>query len=217
MRLMVDWLNPVLAASMRLDQCVAPLGAFSSVSRTTCSTFSSPISCGAPGRASSPSPPTPSAMKRLRQRPTVKPVVPTSLPRPHCLLRPHTPERYGRERQPTGRYATASPYAPTGPFARGLRPTRASSAVLDEAPCLTIEHLTHIYSLFMTQETSFNVLDPFICKSLRFWKNFGCFARISFSYFSISPGCHSRQQQCLAPNQDIVPIRNGTDSSQPSS
>ena len=38
MRLMVDWLNPVLAASMRLDQCVAPLGVYSRVSRTMCLT-----------------------------------------------------------------------------------------------------------------------------------------------------------------------------------
>ena len=67
MRLMVDWLRPVLTASMRLDQCVAPFGVFSSVSRTTCSIFSSPISRGAPGRGSSPSPATPSAIKRLRQ------------------------------------------------------------------------------------------------------------------------------------------------------
>ena len=75
MRLMVDWLNPVLAASIRLDQCVAPCGVFSSVSRTTRSIFSSPISRGAPGRGSSPSPATPSAMKRLRHKPTVNPVV----------------------------------------------------------------------------------------------------------------------------------------------
>jgi hypothetical protein len=44
MRLIVEWLNPVLAANMRLDQCVAPFGVFSSASRTTCSIFSSPIS-----------------------------------------------------------------------------------------------------------------------------------------------------------------------------
>src|ERR1700733_10568512 len=75
MRLIVDWLNPVLAANMRLDQWVAPFGAFSNVRRTSRSIFSSPISRGAPGRGSSPSPAMPSAMKRLRQRPTVKPVV----------------------------------------------------------------------------------------------------------------------------------------------
>lgn len=54
---------------------VAPFGVFSMVSRTTCSTFSSPISRVAPGRGSSPSPAMPSAMNRLRHRPTVKPVV----------------------------------------------------------------------------------------------------------------------------------------------
>src|SRR6201998_3150494 len=73
--LTVDWLNPVLAANIRLDQWVAPFGVVSNVSRTSRSIFSSPISRGAPGRGSSPSPATPSAMKRLRQRPTVKPVV----------------------------------------------------------------------------------------------------------------------------------------------
>jgi len=46
MRLIVDWLNPVLAASMRLDQWVAPFGVFSRVNRTTRSIFSSPISRG---------------------------------------------------------------------------------------------------------------------------------------------------------------------------
>jgi hypothetical protein len=48
MRLIVDWLKPVLAANSRLDQWVAPLGVFSKVQRTTGSILSSPIWCGAP-------------------------------------------------------------------------------------------------------------------------------------------------------------------------
>src|ERR1700678_519958 len=102
MRLIVDWLSPVLAASMRLDQCVAPFGVFSSVSRTTCSTFSSPISRGAPGRGSSPSPTTPSEMKRLRQRPTVKPVV-RNFAATAALLAPATHSSTIRARKATDR------------------------------------------------------------------------------------------------------------------
>lgn len=48
MRLIVDWLNAVLAANLRLDHRVALLGVFSSVICTTRSTFSSPISRGLP-------------------------------------------------------------------------------------------------------------------------------------------------------------------------
>jgi hypothetical protein len=102
MRLIVDWLNPVLAASMRLDQCVAPFGVVSSVSRTTCSTFSSPISRGAPGRGPSPSPTTPSAMKRLRQRPTVNPVV-RNFAATAALLAPPAHSRTIRARKATDR------------------------------------------------------------------------------------------------------------------
>ena len=102
MRLMVDWLRPVLAASMRLDQCVAPFGVFSSVSRTTCSIFSSPISRGAPGRGSSPSPASPSAIKRLRQRPTVNPVV-RNFAATAALLAPPAHSRTIRARKATER------------------------------------------------------------------------------------------------------------------
>ena len=154
MRLMVDWLRPVLAASMRLDQCVAPFGVFSSVSRTTCSIFSSPISRGAPGRGSSPSPASPSAIKRLRQRPTVNPVV-RNFAATAALLAPPAHSRTIRARKATERRCeTAALCAPTRHLVLGLPPAHASSAVHDEAPCRTIERAASICNLLMTQETS---------------------------------------------------------------
>ena len=53
----------------------------------------------------------------------------------------------------TERYATALPCAPTRPAAHCSLTTHASSAVHDEAPYLTIESLSLICNLFMTQET----------------------------------------------------------------
>lgn len=85
-------LNAVFAASTRLLQCVAPLGAASKVSRTARSTRSSPICRGAPGRASSPKAASPPVIKRFRHIPTVKPVV-CSWRRPrHCSAHWQTPE-----------------------------------------------------------------------------------------------------------------------------
>ncbi len=153
MRLMVDWLRPVLTASMRLDQCVAPFGVFSSVSRTTCSIFSSPISRGAPGRGSSPSPATPSAIKRLRQRPTVNPVVRNFAATAALLAPPAHSKTIRRGRPPNERCETAALCAPTRLFALSLPPAHASSAVHDETPCLTIERLPSICNLLVTQET----------------------------------------------------------------
>ena len=75
MRLIVDWLNPVLSRQHAAGPVGSSLRSLLSVSRTSRSIFSSPISRGAPGRGSSPSPAMPSAIKRLRQRPTVNPVV----------------------------------------------------------------------------------------------------------------------------------------------
>src|SRR5439155_8498460 len=70
-RLTAVWLNPQRRAMARVLQCVASRGVFSSVSRTTCSTCSSVIFRGAPGRGSSSSPATRFATNRRRQRPTV--------------------------------------------------------------------------------------------------------------------------------------------------
>ena len=61
----------------------SPFGVCSSVSRTTCSTFSSPISRGAPGRGSSPSPTTPSAIF-VNRAGLVRPVFDKS-----CLIHPY--------------------------------------------------------------------------------------------------------------------------------
>ena len=58
------------AAPMRCS-----FGSLSRVRRTARSTRSSPICRGAPGRISSPKPARPSAIKRFRHIPTVKPVV----------------------------------------------------------------------------------------------------------------------------------------------
>src|SRR5579859_6478705 len=49
MRLTADWVKPVLSASPRLLQCVAPFGVDSNVSFTTRSTSSSPICRGTGG------------------------------------------------------------------------------------------------------------------------------------------------------------------------
>src|SRR3989475_3678411 len=70
-RLTAVWLNPHRRAMARVLQCVAARGVLSSVSRTTCSTCSSVIFRGAPGRGSSSSPATRFATNRRRQRPTV--------------------------------------------------------------------------------------------------------------------------------------------------
>lgn len=126
MRLMADWLHPVLGASIRLDQCVALCGVFSSVSRTTRSTFSSPISRGPPGRGSSPGPASPSVMKRLRHKPTVKPVV-RNFAATAALLAPSAHSKMMRaQNAPTRHCATAAQYAPAPPFARGSISMNAS-------------------------------------------------------------------------------------------
>ncbi len=135
MRRMVDWLRPVLAASMRLDQCVTPFGVFSSVSRTTCATLSSPISRGAPGRGSSPRLAIPSAMNRFLQKPTVKPVV-CSFLATAALLRSPAQLRMIRARKPTARLLRICE-ARRDSLLRCSSLTISSCflVVLDEVPC----------------------------------------------------------------------------------
>jgi len=77
-RLTAVWLSPQRFAIARVLQCVASGGVVSSVSRTTRSTAASLIWRGAPGRGSSSRPSTRLVTKRLRQRPTVWRVTPTS-------------------------------------------------------------------------------------------------------------------------------------------
>jgi hypothetical protein len=76
--LTVVWEIPCLAASPRVDQCVASGGAVSSVSTTIASTTSSPIVRAAPGRGASTSPSSRSAAKRCRHLDTVTGLQPSS-------------------------------------------------------------------------------------------------------------------------------------------
>jgi hypothetical protein len=142
---------------MRLDQCVAPFGVFSNVSRTTCSIFSSPISRGAPGRGSSASAEMPSAMKRLRQRPTVNPVV-RSFAATAALLAPLEHSRMiRRETLPTGCRA-----APRHALQLGLLPwahhqlmlLRTSTTRLHDSP-----RCQYICKLFMTHGTRTHLIN----------------------------------------------------------
>ena len=70
-RPMLDRLSPECAAIDVRDQCVASRGVDSRVSTTTCSTCSSPMLRGAPGRGSSTNPSSRSVTNRERHLPTV--------------------------------------------------------------------------------------------------------------------------------------------------
>ena len=71
MRLTVMRLRPVVRASERVLQCVAPGGVVSNVVMTTCSTWASVTVRGVPGRGSSSNPSIRSRAKRVRHLPTV--------------------------------------------------------------------------------------------------------------------------------------------------
>ena len=157
MRLIVDWLKPVLSRQHAAGPVVAPFGAFSNVSRTTRSIFSSPISRGAPGRGSSPSPAIPSAMKRLRQRPTVKPVV-RNFAATAALLDPLAHSRTILARNDTDRaLRDCRAIRSNSTLCAGSQPAHASSGVHEESPYPTIKRLLYICNIFMTQETSENL------------------------------------------------------------
>ena len=71
MRTIAFWLRPLAAAIVRVLQCVAWRGFFSSVRVITSSTLASVILRGGPERGRSPKAPSPPVRKRSRQVPTV--------------------------------------------------------------------------------------------------------------------------------------------------
>jgi len=79
MRWMVSGAQPTALAIARSDQCVAPGGVVSSVSRIVSAISSSPILGGVPGRGSSSSPSSRRSAKRRRHLPTVLASAPTSM------------------------------------------------------------------------------------------------------------------------------------------
>ena len=102
MRLTVDGLEPVLAASARLLEGMAPVGASSMVRRTACAIRSPPLCRGRLGPQLVPKPTIRSLIERFRHRPAVKPVV-RSLVTTAALLSPLAHSRTMQARKASDR------------------------------------------------------------------------------------------------------------------